>query len=441
MAACDGGSALPDGAIDAGPASDSAVDASFAPVDVTVRSWTGDGLADATATVVFLDPSGAVTSQVSCDAQGHASAPIVAGGSVIVIQSTKDPTNLARQYERLTQIRGVKPGDELLVGRSKKADNRRGITSVMSASYNLLPQPSGGPYLAIGCADTSSGNAGAPITLTFHDSCVTPTFDMLSLQDGGSPLARHYVWQQGLPYAPGTTVTIPNTWQPIGQNTTTVLNTPGGLTRVFAQLDAVINGVPREIDRRGVETPPSGTNTIPLRYAPISTPTLVTASTVRGIEIPERQARLVTGNASSVTVDLAELPLPSIGVVTPNQMGMTWSESGTGNPDARIFHWAASWTDNNQVTHEALWEIMEPTDSGRTLVLPSLPPAFASHDPTVILDPLRPPMIRTAGVSYIDYDNIADYDAARPHGAELRDVGARFLSTPHAAHLSQGARN
>jgi hypothetical protein len=137
---------------------------------------------------------------------------------------------------------------------------------------------------------------------------------------------------------------------------------------------------------------------------------------------------------ASISVDFASLPLPDItSRPIATGTGLSWMQSGTGNPDIRLAIWIASWTDTNNVQRGVRYEIIEPPDAATSTTLPSLPDAYIEDDPTKVTTGIQ---IREPFVMYADYDNLNGYDEARPHGMELQEHETMFLDLEHQAHLS-----
>jgi hypothetical protein len=426
-AACHhGGSNAPDASTDATP------DAlPTGPVDVTVYTGTG-GILDPTAIAIFIDPSGATIQHGKVDANGHAHAEVPAGSTLTVLQAHDDPTSMYRRYEQLTTIRSIAPGDQLVVGKAPPDPNyRAGTTDGMTATYTAL-DPMSGPYIMIACADGFASNG--QLSLTFHQSCETPTFDLLTLSDSTTH-SRYYVWQPGLQRIPGGSFVIPDTWQPVPHSMTTIENTSPNAS-LGVELDAVIDGAAMRLDTGYNATPPAGTNTFSLMFAPTEGPFEVLVKLSQGIDIVEEHVAVTIGSPAT-TLDMAELPLPMASHVMQSATGVTWMESGAGAPDARAIVWGGSWVDGNTVEHDVSWVILEsPEASGSSQLVP-LPPDYARDDPTV-MDPARTMHVQGASVFYVDYDNLDGYAAARAVGSEVIDVESEFLAVDHRAHMTVG---
>lgn len=431
LAACGGGTGKSDaGALDAGV--DAAPDAADPAALVEVTAYTvrnGEGKRDPDAIAIFVDPAGNFVKHGQVDANGVGSAYLPMGGTVIVLQGESPPGDLFTRYVNISVIRDVTPGDRLVTGdRTRTRVTKSGIQSSMYASYT--PIGSNGPWLSMACGTDGLGN---PRGITFHQSCNAPMFDLLAIGDDASAV-RKFIWLPGVPYAANGMFTIPDTWQVMPTNTTTFLNVPSNLTRVFASTFAAVDGIQFEIDRQGVELPMAGTNATAMKYVPVTQPTLVVANTIQGIKTLER-FKVVTAQPEDVTIDWAALPVPRAGSVQATTTGATWTVTGSGSPDARTILWSAEWLDGNNVRRYLRVDILEPVTATNATTLPPLPSAYAADDPTAAAQVT----VRGAAVNHFDYDNIADYAGAKPHGPELGKIDFTMPATPHQAKVSFGA--
>lgn len=397
-------------------------------VAITAYTFKGDGAPDPTAIAIFSDASGATIQHGLVDADGHAQCDLADGGSITVLQVTHDPTNLALVTDHLTSFRDVAPGDHLVVGRTRDPAYRAGATDAMTLSYTPLSSSSG-PYIYAQCVDGGSGNG--PLTLTFHASCETPAFDLLLFADDTSGV-RNYIWRPGVAHVASGTIAIPNTWQPIARTATTVTNARTGAL-LAVELDVVLGGTAFLVD--SANTPPFA-----LAFAPVATPTLLTAWQTQGVKTIDRQVVVTTGSPMAVAIDMASLPLPAPAQARQNAAGLTWTETVGGNPDARAIVWSSTWIDGNQANHSAVWQIIEKPTPATSATLPALPTDYAEDDPT-FADPQRSGHVTGAAIFYVDYDNLDGYAAARAAGASIIDIESQFLSIDHRAHYTVAGTN
>lgn len=437
--ACGGGTsnltmdAPSDATSDATPMGDAPLDAFDPSSRVEIKVFKEDGSGDlaTTAIAVFRNQADQVIQAGPVDANAVAFAFMPTGGSVTVHYVLDNPLDLSQRDHQITTIRGVKPGDRLQAGILRSHEYRVGAQTGMTATFTPFPSSST-PYLLSSCGGTSIGTSNT-VSMSFLASCVTPTFDLLTVHDGND-LIRRYVWQTGVVYASGGAFTIPNTWQPIAHNATTILNVPPGLTRVFGTLFAVVGGKPLELERQPIEAPAAGTHMMSLMHAPgAGSSTIVTVGLTSGFSVPETHVQVTTGSAANMTIDLGALPLPKLGTAGTGGISVSWSQTGPASGDARLIRWYGNWTDSNSIRHSAAWHIVEAPDASTTSVLPPFPVAYAADDPTLVGG------FSTLGavVQYVDYDNLADYDAARPYGYQLYLVEERFPEVAHHAHASR----
>jgi hypothetical protein len=418
-----------------------AIDASeVGRVDLKVLSYTGDGAPNPQSFAIFMDETGAVVQNGVVDANGDAHASLPGGGAVTVLQIFIDHAAGDAHQETITTIKGVKPGDHLLVGSPKSPTYFGGSSDTMTADITLPAQTNVASLLTpCGSVHPHSPPDGTA-TLTFFDSCSTPTFDMLSLAQDTSSVVR-YVWQSGVSHTPDGTVSVPDAWQPMAHSTTTLEHVPAGLQRVAAFEYVLVGRVPTEMDRQAVELPPAGTNAVSLQYPPNTTDgTVLSVQTVQGIAVLERMAMITHASPASLTIDFARLPVTKVtGRPTQTATGAIWTQASNGAPDARFVDWSAHWADPSGVNHNVSWRVMEDPQGPAGTSLPPLPADYAIDDPAKADDPSMEPNplhLTGASVTYVDYDNLAGYDAARPYGMSLTRVDAAIIGVDYLAHAS-----
>lgn len=100
---------------DAPPLIDTSIDASVAPVTVTVTNL---GEPTPGAHVYFVNPDGSLAKTADTDATGSASAIVEPGGSVTVLKPFQQPQAGKFVADELRTFAGVKPGDHLLLTRT-----------------------------------------------------------------------------------------------------------------------------------------------------------------------------------------------------------------------------------------------------------------------------------------------------------------------------------
>jgi hypothetical protein len=431
-AACGGGGG-DDPDAPAGDPADAAVDA--APdaadeadrVDVTVRARTAEAGPDTTAIAIFADSTGTVVQHGAVDADGNAHAYLPGGGSVTVLQVVAQNDDRAAE---LTTFRGVEPGDHLHAGGSPAGPVQAGEETYMTAAVTPPANPGGNvPVLLTPCGGGGPNGTPGQFSLTFLDRCVTPTFDLLALADDAS-LQRYFVWQPGVAYESGGAFTVDSDWAPVATTELEMRNVEANLSRVFAKLWTIVGGRPIEMDRRGVEVPEPGTQSVSLIYPPGAGDAIVIeANEVRGLQIIDSHVRVVPTGTPIGAIDFAALPVPKV-TFGPSQTRerVTWTQTGAGEPDARIVFW----TGHRDELHRIAWVFIEDPSTPALTELPELPAEYDDYDPalgTILLD--------GAAVVYVDYDHLDGYDAAREHGQMLAYPELSFLDVAHEAHATR----
>ena len=116
---------------DAAGNNDSRDDAARSTIQVKVLSHTGDGAA-LNATVVSTDNNGTLIAEIASGPAGASSIPIVAGGTVHVIEPT------ANGIDRITSIVGVQPGENLTFGMARRPVQLTGPSETIGLSYPVL---------------------------------------------------------------------------------------------------------------------------------------------------------------------------------------------------------------------------------------------------------------------------------------------------------------
>lgn len=411
---------------DAPPASDASSDVSTDStlVSVHVTTPTGDGKDDTTAIVVFMDASGAAVHDGPTDATGHASWDLPDGGSVTVLQRYVNTSN-NKNVDLLTTFRAVKPGDMLNAGRLKSRTMYFGQSVPMTAH---MPTDAYSATLYFACGSSSSPSAPPDglQTLTFYDSCLPATFNMLALRQNNTQ--RDFMWQPSTTFVAHGDVTIGDNFMPMGQYTANLTNIPANYN-VGVVSETMVDTFPVELDNHTFDPTVSPTNaTIQLAYPPgAGNGTVLWERQAQGIYLRHVRVAVETSTPASIDWDLSELPLPQLGGSHADATDVTWGETATtGTGDARIVLWAGQWG-----THASNWLIIEPPTPATSSALVPLPPAYADDDPTANAAPGE-----ASAVWYVDYSNLDGYDGARPYGAALNDPTQIFLDVDHHAHIT-----
>jgi hypothetical protein len=432
-----------DGAQDAAPdapgidaldaASDAGPDAFAGPVDVTVLSLNLDGAVDTTAMVIFEDAAGAVLFDGTVDSSGRAMANVPAGASAIVIQSRS--TTASSQTDTVTQIRGIAPGDHLIVGQGFTP--RRGVTSSDHMTVQFTT-PAGatasGQYLFLSpCSSDTPSATATQATLYFFNPCRTASFDVLALATGFGTPPYQYIWQPSNSHVSGGTITLPATWQTASMSTVTVTNAPHANVQV--SISTSVGGNRGTLGTRTASAN-SGMATLSVPYVPTvgDSTTLSVQSFENFVGTGLQEYTRVTAGAAGATLscDMAALPaLPDIGVVTATSTGGSWTQVQSGTPDARLFEWQETFVDQVGRTHAAQWDVID-AGQGAAIVLPALPASHAALDPRNAASVTVAP---GAAVRLVDFDVLTGYDAARAYPNAL--TGQDVLTQDHLIHASR----
>jgi hypothetical protein len=435
LAGCGHGNPSADVVVDAG--ADAGADA---PVDVdpaslvTIHVYTAAGVDDTTAIAMFADDTGAYVATTVVDSHGDATASLPHGGTVTALQIVTDDT--LHEFDTFTSFHGVKPGDHLVAGRPLSNDQPSGATDTMAASYTSHSNNTPGGVMSCGSVDFGLNTPAA--TLTFYASCEAATFDLLAIQDVGTQ--RMFLWQPGLAHTAGGTVALPDAWQSVGTLALEVDNAPGNRAHTGAEYEALVDGIPMELDFQSIQLAPAGTNLFTLHPAVgAGTKTRITVgANDDGGYLAESLTAIVEPDTTALTLDMAAHPLPlpgTFGKTSPTDI--TWTETASGTGDLRVVWWGgAQWIElGNNIPHQAAWTFIEdPRDGSTSTTIPRLPDAYAKQDVTRV-DPKQVTMSQFAGaIGYFDYDMVDGFDAARPIGPQLQYPSLAFPTTNHISH-------
>jgi hypothetical protein len=369
-------------------------------------------LADVSAIAIFQDPVGAAVAEGMVDANGHAQADLPLGGSVTVIRIT-DSTQLDRDIS-LTTIRGVQPGDEITVGETARQGRVGASDSTMTVQFT--PRAAGDSYTFFTSCGGASVGQGSSTPLGFMDSCHGASFDLLSVaSNSNEDPAAGYVFQTGIPYAAGGSVTVPDTWSPLGTFTATLTHVPADLATLRYSHSIVLGEAGAAFFDGALANPAAGTVQVTLPSPPVGTGTGTLAdfflySALGGSQVVSVRRPDAT---ASVDIDLAhDLPWivgPATGTIT----GASWDQRDGAAPDARLVSWRGRWSDGTR-TNVVTW-VIEDGEHTTSVTLPSLPDSYAAYDPTRASGVT----VETPTVSYVDVDVLDGYDAARGYGPDL----------------------
>lgn len=323
----DAGFGLADATIDAHAGRDDAViDASpwDAPPDgpqasglVSVFVTTSAGLPDPTAVAIFTNPTGDVVQAGTVGSDGTAQAVVTEGGLVTVLQQGPQmgTNNIEEQLET---IRGVKPGDMLVVGGTNVPTTQTGATTSMAVNYTLPASGTTFGNITTECGGgTSNGfvNSGSA-SITFYASCVASTFDMYAVAGGSG--VNDFIWQPGNTYVNGGTLTLSTNWQPLATATLQVshpvASTATSRTMWMGYTPLTVGGI-------------AGGGGFTFDYAPGAGSSTSFAAWGSNSSYVTSQP----GSVGSATIDMSSLPLPKFtSIATETNNTVTWTQTDAG---------------------------------------------------------------------------------------------------------------
>ncbi|HEX8114190.1 MAG TPA: hypothetical protein VF516_40955 [Kofleriaceae bacterium] len=383
-------------------------------VQLTVLSTVLDGQPDTGAIAVFQDPSGTMVGDGLVDAAGHAQADMPAGGSITVIRVV-DPSDTARDVA-MTTIRGVQPGDSITVGSTASPAAFTGGSSTMTASFT--PFAANYTYMFYTTCG-GVGGSGGTTQLAFVDGCHGATFDLLSVATSTTdPPDVRYIYQTGLTYAANGAVTVPNTWSSMASFTATLTNVPGNLSDLELTHATLLGKIAAAPVTTGVTSPSAGVVAATTSYPPAVGNGAITTlalhnSNASGFQTLEVRTQTV---AATLGIDLAQQALPwLVGAPTGTLTGASWDQLEGGAPDVRLVTWNGHWTDGVRTVFVS-WTF-EDGEHTTSIALPALPAKYAAYDP----GKASGVVVARPAVTYLDYDALDGYDAARRYGPNLGD--------------------
>ncbi|HZJ67247.1 MAG TPA: hypothetical protein VFD36_27255 [Kofleriaceae bacterium] len=413
LAAC-GGSDHRDTPIDApapppidAPVADAPPDAPSR-VSVTVLTDTGSGQPDTSARVIFADLSNQLVQQGLVGAAGDASADLPRGGFVHVVHVVDDTQN--NRAVALQSIR-VQPGDSVTFGDAASA--AQGARVTVDGTFTPLDGVVARYTWAHPCGSGTTEPGGGNVAhLSSIAGCLPPTFEVLGTTDvvTTTPAVMHFVWFTATPAGGFTApaMDLMSNWAtliihvPVGSTIQVERSTAlppyfNNAATVSTQLTATDTSVTASLY---YPPPPDGSPAIGVVQARISPGGLD-----RKLQV--LQAR-VAAKATSLAMDLEELPLPVVETV-PVLSGkiVSWTQSGTAAPDLREVTVTSTYAAGGK-NYAVTWTLIDGTSSS-SVELPSLPTMFAEFDPTQ-----QPaPKSGDGRVLYVNYSNVQGYEAAR----------------------------
>jgi hypothetical protein len=275
------------------------------------------------------------------------------------------------------------------------------------------------------CGTSMGIDGSSSATIPSFDSCQQPTFPLLVTAQipGMDPAFQQYVLVPDATYSPGGTITVPDDWAPMPLFTATMQGMPDGNTYPSnVSRWSLVIGVPigRTASSIGQDEDPTS-ETFTTSYPPglgVGTYARMPVNYAFG---GSAMHDLVTHSfPTSITVDYPALEVPWVDDADSTATGVSWSQGGSGTPDARLVYWRGEWQDAS-VAVQVVWSVLDDGLSGTSIDLPHLPASYASVDPYGATSTYAP----QPRVYYVAYDNLNGYDESRPLGEMLIDpIGA-----------------
>jgi hypothetical protein len=344
-------------------------DAAVTLIEVTVLSHTGDG-APVVANVVSTRPTGELVAQMSSGPTGKIQIPVVAGGSVTVIENS---TAGGASQSQLTTIVGVAATDKLLFGMMKRPVQVSGLDESMSLSYFPTSAPLHNFFTT--CGVTS---ALLPAVLKLFSNCHGQTFTAIATANITS--GSFYSTIKNVNFINNGTISFP-AFIPMDKFAVFYSNAPSNLTTFTTSRSPVVDGrLLATQSATGMSGVADFSFDVPFIPAvgdkSVVTTLLKTTAASGNQELSVRTATL----SSSLAVDLRGQPLPWITAApVATKDGASWTQLGNEPSDLRSTVWTAQWMSGGSVL-STTWTVYDHEQSA-TLTLPQLPTLTAETDP------------------------------------------------------------
>ncbi|HTJ46966.1 MAG TPA: hypothetical protein VL463_32910 [Kofleriaceae bacterium] len=203
------------------------------PVTVTVLDYNGTGAPAPGVTVVFLEPDGTVEKEVATDANGKASANVLAGASVTAVYVVS-----AGQHA-LETINGVEPNDDLTIGSGSDSSDAGTFTvnlidTIGTTRYEVYGPCGVGTYIF----NPKQGHgpngvvATIPVTLTMKKDCLQSTMDLVAVRYDVDFVASEYVELEDVPFVDAGHVDQAAAWTAVPLVAVSETNIPADITNV-----------------------------------------------------------------------------------------------------------------------------------------------------------------------------------------------------------------
>ena len=314
-------------AVDAPPAID-AIQAGV--VKVTVNRATGPA-SSVPVTFQNADDSVVASSPTSTDANGVASATMNPGGTVTVILPP-----LAGPSARPTEVftfAGVKPGDELLVGR------RSNVEPLVAATLKMAAQPRGtNVEVQTSCGGSYQGSASLSIPLQIQASCTTIDVFVSARNVANGEIGTFY--KANVAVVASTIDVLAETLKLSKAHTFTLSNIPATTMNAQISAEALAGTLAMRVPETGsiVFPMPLGTS----RAGDIMLPDIaadVVLTTTMSRTISSIQVAIERAPLGPLTVDLTAAQIPwilSAPLFDAGGAQFAWTESSDGTADTVV---------------------------------------------------------------------------------------------------------
>ena len=189
-------------------------------VKVTVTNPSVAGCQLAQLHVVFVDVD-STTTDVVADAAGKAQADVFPGASVTAVCERSTGTDIA------VTVQDVEPGDDITLDGSYFFTGSKTADQTVSGTFKIsFPVAPGATNYTIyhPCGNAvPSGNTN--VSLTMKAGCLQQTMDLVVVA-GTSSGPTAWTEAANVPYTNGGSVTVTDTWHPMGSITASYTNAP-----------------------------------------------------------------------------------------------------------------------------------------------------------------------------------------------------------------------
>lgn len=368
-------------------------------VRITALTLVGDGLPATTSTVVLVDASGIVVYDGPVDAQGVVEHEF-AGGTAHVIQIADGGRT---RVGFVQTVRGVKPGDDIVVGRKKLPTARTGEATSMTMTYDASSAIE--PKFWTPCGAVAG--TGTPRSLSLAADCHGPTFPVLATGASAASGQRLYATQT-FSHVAGATVVFNAGFTAMPSFTVNVNNIPTEVDEISTTRSSMFDNLAVGTEKTTFAGDPVSAVTMFVPYVPLGSRSEI------GVEIkrPDASSRQTTeihteGLATSATISLAGTQLPWFTSQRMTATGMTFQPVLDGaKPDGVAGLWYVTFVSGGKTT-ALVWQVYQ-EELTSPIDFPVLPAAYAA------IDPRAQALTKLASrVIAFDYENVAGWDEFR----------------------------